>query len=56
MNPILKRFLKGLGAPALAFAVKFGLDNIGLILPNEALIPIATALLLALEKSIPNNL
>lgn len=56
MNPILKRFLKGLVACVLSYGIKFALENIGILVPDPALIPIFTALLLALEKSLPKNL
>lgn len=54
-NPVFKRFLKGLGASILAFMIKFGLENAGIIVPTEW-VPLFTGILLAIEKAIPKNL
>lgn len=61
MNPILKRFLKGLVATAIAGLVTKELSfSIAFLVANPvalgSLTAIVAGLLLALEKSIPNNL
>lgn len=61
MNPVLKRFLKGLGATVLSVALTAGLSyTVTFLQSNPTLFAgtagILAALLLAAEKAIPNNL
>ncbi len=61
MNPVFKRFLKGLGATVFASILMAVLHYAITAVPTLGVVPtaytgIVIAALLALEKSIPNNL